>query len=42
MLAQTLGDAQLQHTEVFQEAASLSSVNQYAFLCVANAAVITG
>ena len=41
MLAQTLGDAKRQHIEVFQGAASLSLVNQYTFLCVSNATVIT-
>lgn len=42
MLAQALGDAKWQHVEVLAGAASLSLVNQYAFLCVPNAAVITG
>lgn len=39
---QALGDAKRQHIEVFQGAASLSSVNQYTFLCGPNATVITG
>lgn len=39
---QVLGDAKLQHIEVFHGTASPSSANQYTFLHGPNAAVITG